>query len=184
MLAPAPQGFGASCFRARWMHCFVFDFMKRIFIIVYLVTSCVLFCHGSSAAPPSSAAFVGIYHVVKFKGDRLSIPTNVFKFSLTLNADGSFVATNVPANLFFSYTPTPAVAEAKGTWKVEHRSEGRSFFYTGENDYLTLNFTSAPGPGSWSNLIYSDLLGPPWMQMDYYLTKSNIFSFKLERLRH
>jgi hypothetical protein len=156
--------------------------MKRILIIACKSVVVWALCHSSSAAPPSSATFAGTYRVENID-DKHSVPTNFFEFSLTLNADGSFVATNVPADFFFHYPPTPARPGAKGTWSVEHRSEGRSFFYTGENDYLNLKFTTAPGPGSWSQLIQSDMLGAPWIRMDYHSGKSDAMLFNLKRVK-
>jgi hypothetical protein len=47
------------------------------------------------------------------------LPTNFLGFALILNADGAFIATNVPAGFFSSPS---AVPEARGTWSCKYSS--------------------------------------------------------------
>lgn len=75
------------------------------------------------------------------------VPTNYSVFSLTLAADGSFVATNLPAGIFFwTEDPTPS---ARGRWHLKRVQERPSFFFTGEADYLFLDFET-PSRGGFS----------------------------------
>ena len=137
----------------------------------------LLLCASAFAAPFTKADLVGIYRLDTTTLYNQTVPTNFYAFSLTLNTNGSFVATNVPADFFFSYPPTPAAAEARGTWKVRHESEGRSLFYTGENDYLDLDFTT-PSPGSHGTPLQS-YWGTPRIYMAYHTGKDDAAVFYL-----
>jgi len=157
--------------------------MSNIAIIAIRAVAFVVFCHCSFAAPLTSSEIAGTYCLDASSLHKQSVPTNFYAFTITLKADGSFIATNVPADFFFDYTPTPAVAEARGTWAVRHESEGRSLFYTGENDYLDLDFTSPPGPGAFSTPLQSSHLAPPRIYICYHSNKKDAAVFYLKRQR-
>ena len=154
--------------------------MTRVTISIWFV-AITLLCRSTFAAPLPKDEVVGTYRIDPSTLHGQTVPTNFFSFAITLSSDGSFSATNVPADFFFSYTPTTATAEARGTWKLDHRSEGRSLVYTGENDYLVLDFTSAPGPGSYSTLVESARRGSVRIYMCYHSGKKDAVVFYLRR---
>ena len=88
----------------------------------------------------SHESFVGIYLVEAAKDNGHITFQGDISLSLTLNTDGSFVATNVPANFFFKFTPTAATPQARGTWSVMRSPEKCSMFYSNEPDQLRLDF--------------------------------------------
>lgn len=134
-----------------------------------------------AAEPMARAALVGTYRLDPSSLHRQTVPTNFFAFALMLHQDGSFGATNVPADFFFDYSPTLAVAGVKGNWTIRHRSERGSLMWTGEQDWLELNFTSAPGSGSYQALIQANPWRPPRISMSYHGGKSDAASFYLKK---
>jgi hypothetical protein len=132
--------------------------MKHTVILSLKLLAYLLLCNCAFAAPATKADFVGTYHldVSTFHGQ--TIPTNFYAFAITFNDDGSFVATNIPADFFI--TPTAATSQAKGTWKLTHDSDSSS-------DYLALFFTTTPIAWSWSNVVES-YRDRPRIRMDYH----------------
>lgn len=135
---------------------------------------------GACGRQPASEALknddlVGIYRLDVKRLYKQIQPEGLQELALTLKADGSFVTTNVFADCFFSYTPTPATSEAKGTWKLRHVSEGASLFYTGENDYLDLDFATTPGPGLFSTPLGSG----PSISMNFHSGRQDACVFYL-----
>ena len=127
-------------------------------------------------SPLTKAELVGTYRFDTASIHGQDVPKGFLALAITLKADGSFVATNVPADCFFSYNPTPPVSEARGTWELKHEST------SGEVDYLFLKFTTAPGPGLYSRVV-EFLQFTPQINMSYHSGKpdSVIFSLKQQK---
>ena len=164
--------------RILWLAAMIRASSFSIRLLAYL-----FLCNCTLAAPLNKADLVGTYHIdtssFHLSGDE-TLPTNFWAFAITLNADGSFVATNVFPDCFFSFIPTPATPNARGSWDLRHESDGGSLFYTGETDYLTLDFTTVPGPGRYSTQIerYRSRLR---IRMDYKSGKKYIATFYLQK---
>lgn len=152
--------------------------MTRIFAFSFGLFAYVLLCHSALAAGFTKDELVGTYRVNSYSIIGHSLPTNYYAFAITLNANGSFVATNVPADLYFNSTSTVAIPEARGTWKLRHVSEGRSFIHTGETDYLDLDFTM-PSHGSDSHIVLPGDL--PRLAASYHSGESDSASFCLTK---
>lgn len=133
-----------------------------------------LLCNCALAAPLTKDELVGTYQVGASTVDAPLVPTNFYAVTITLNADGSFVATNAPANFFFSY-PEPDMPKylTHGTWKVS---------YEGVAYNVDLTFTSASWTGSWGHPI-KFYRGTPRIYVTYlpYKLSSARFHFYLTR---
>jgi hypothetical protein len=154
--------------------------MKHIVEILFRLFVFLVFCNCTFASSLTKAELVGTYCLDASSLHGQNVPTNFYAFAITLNADDSFVATNVPADFFFGYTPTPAASEARGTWKLRHESEGSSLFYNGENDYLDLNFVTAPGPGSYGTNV-EPAGSTPRIYISYHSGKKDDAVFYLKK---
>jgi hypothetical protein len=150
-----------------------------------VLLSGLLLCGCSrNQSVPAPLDVSGFYRLDTATLEGHPVPANFYAFSIVLNTsgtftNGTFIATNVPADFFFDYTPTPAVSEARGTWKVRHTSDGGSLFYTGENDYLDLEFTT-PSSLSWSQQI-EIYRGIPRFRINYHSQKSDSAWYYLSR---
>jgi hypothetical protein len=164
---------------AMWVRGERLDAMRRVVAILFAVFTYLMFSGDALAAPLTKADVVGTYRIDGATLHGQTLPTNFFAFAMTLNADGSFVTTNVPVDFFLGYTPAPTTPEPRGDWKLRHESEGASFVYTGENDYLDLHLTNGPKSGFGLNIEptwttprikwYYHSLGPD--HAEFYLKK-------------
>lgn len=87
---------------------------------------------------------------------RPQLPTNYRAFELILRKDGSFVATNVPAGVFFDW---PAMVEASGKWTLDNngdrwtlRTNGVSRNVSNVYSSFKLSFIK-PSYGGWSRPV-------------------------------
>ena len=124
--------------------------------IVFLLLFISLFptCCWAAENSAIESELVGTWRIDTNLLHHQVIPTNFLSFALTLKSDGSFLATNVPADLFFDYTPTPAFAEAQGSWKLKPDSSDGT-------DKLFLDFAK-PNPGYWSSFVQMKFSGIPF----------------------
>jgi hypothetical protein len=97
-------------------------------------------------APVAEREVVGTWRVDTNLLYGATMPTNFSRFGLTLQADHTFVAANVPANFFFHYDPTSEVDQARGTWKLTPEWKDGA-------DHIELEFETAPGPGYWGGIV-------------------------------
>src|SRR5579864_5719803 len=136
----------------------------------------VIFCDCVAAAPLSNADVVGTFRIAPNFRNTRTIPTNFYPFTLTVNADGSFVATNVPSGVLCEDT---AIPEAKGMWKLRHESDGRSLFYTGEEEFLVLNttFPKASYGELWVRYTWPTM----YLQVSYHSGKNDSVTFYLKK---
>jgi len=127
----------------------------------------------------TEADLVGIWRVDTNLLYGQTLPTNFLSFALTLKADGSFLATNVPADFFFSYGSEPASPEARGTWRFKpHESDG--------TDKLFLDFLK-PSEGLWVSNVQLKFSGVPYFSrvarryiyMSYHTGKPDALVFYL-----
>ena len=88
----------------------------RILLKLLLITALL---HTASAEVVTNVDLTGTWRADPKAVHMGVLPTNFLAFALTLNADGTFIATNLPAGLFSSST---AVPEARGTWTCKHSS--------------------------------------------------------------
>ena len=126
------------------------DAMSRIITLVVRLAAFLFVADCALAGPLAVSEVAGAYRIDPSLIRVGQMPTNYLPFGLVLKADGSFVATNVPADFIFD--SKPAVAQAAGTWKLRYESYTNSLIYTGQ-DYIDLQFTTAPGPGSTGLII-------------------------------
>jgi hypothetical protein len=93
-------------------------------------------CHCAIAAPPSALDLVGTYRLESMTTHGQIAPTNFNQIAITLNADGSFVTTNVPPDFFFEAPSNSSLAITQGTWE-EKQAAGTGVLF--------LNFPTASG---------------------------------------
>jgi len=95
-----------------------------------------------------------------------ALPKSFHDFHLQLKPDGTFIASNIPANFFFDYTDTPAAKEHQGKWEVKWESDDE--FY-----HLYLDFTTMGGGFGtlieWKNGAQTIYMGK--QNRVFYLTK-------------
>lgn len=110
-----------------------------------------LLCNCALAAPLTKDELVGTYQVGASTVDAPLVPTNFYAVTITLNADGSFVATNAPANFFFSY-PNPDIPKdlTHGTWELSPEYESAN---EDDDASVDLTFTTASWSGEWSHPV-------------------------------
>jgi hypothetical protein len=153
--------------------------MKRIVVISFRLVTSLLFCNCAVASPLTKADLVGTYRLDASTLHGQSVPSNFYSFAITLNADGSFAVTNLPADFFFDFTPSAAAAGARGTWELRRESEGNLLFHV-ENDYLDLNFATTPGPGSYGTTV-EPTFSTPRIYMCYHSGKQDEAVFYLKQ---
>jgi hypothetical protein len=151
--------------------------LLQILFVIFL-----LLCNCASAAPLTKDDVVGTYQVGASTVDAPHVPTNFYAVTITLNADGSFVASNAPASFFFSFTaPDSSMPKilTHGTWKLSPEYESAN---EDEDATVDLAFATASWTGSWSHPIkfYQgtpriDVTYLPFgdysAKFDFYLTK-------------
>jgi hypothetical protein len=153
-----------------------YTLMRHVAALLLLITTMTVWSADNST---TEAELVGIWRVDTNLLHRQTLPTNFLAFAVTLQANGTFVATNVPADFFFDYTPHPASAQAGGTWTFKpHQRDG--------TDKLFLNFTK-PSEGSWSSDVQFKFAGVPYfsrvnrryIRMGYHVGKPDVLLFYL-----
>ena len=117
------------------------------FLTSAIILLAITLTSSAAPAPLSDSDFIGTWRVepgtfVSFADRRQTMPTNFTAFALNLKADGSFIASNVPAGFFFGW---PASTEMSGKWKWR-QGENDDFFY------FFLWF-ERPSRGAWSTAV-------------------------------
>ena len=101
------------------------------FITVTLAFLATLLLNGAAAQTPAltNADMVGTWQVYPDRfvvdGRLQPVPTNFTSFTMKLNVDGSFLATNAPQNIFSGSVH----AEVHGKWSLSHSTTGDGEYY-------------------------------------------------------
>jgi hypothetical protein len=137
----------------------------------------LLLCNSALAAPLTKNEVVGTYCVGASPEDAPLVPTNFYAVTITLKGDGSFVASNAPADFFFSYPSSDMPKDlTHGTWGLTP-AEGDVVA-----DTVDLTFTAPSWTGSWSHPIKL-YQGTPRIKVTYlpYEDTSPKFHFYLTK---
>jgi hypothetical protein len=158
--------------------------MSRTTTLLIALASFILAATSASADPLTVAEVAGVYKIDPSLVRVGQMPTNFLPFAIVLKADGTFMATNVPAHLIFE--SKTAVAHTEGTWKLRYESYTNASIYKGQN-YIDLDFATAPGPGStglimdvWGAIPIVDK-GRPCIKMSCQFPNTDWLVFYLSR---
>jgi hypothetical protein len=128
---------------------------KRLFLVLLFGT---LPCDYTVLAAPPAMDLAGTYRLESMTQRGQSVPTNFIGSTITLNRNGSFVATNVPRDFFLESSSNSAPSIIGGTWDEKNAGEAGGLF---------LNIATPSGSNSCLMLIKSDF-GTPRIFKEYH----------------
>lgn len=119
--------------------------MNKLLMSVVLLS--LLLCNYMVLAAPAAVDLAGTYRLESMTQRGQSLPANFSGITITLNTNGTFVATNVPRDFFFESSSNSAPSIIGGTWDEQNAGEAGGLF---------LNIATPTGSNSCLMLIKSD----------------------------